>query len=82
MKRALTAALTMVLASAIQAAPLGTAFIYQGRLLDGGTPANGLWSDSVSRCTFLELAICLTWRASVPKRGGLGTPCSSLCETK
>src|SRR6185295_17223278 len=42
MKRFLTIlTLTSAIAAAIHAAPMGTSFTYQGRLNDGGAPANG-----------------------------------------
>ena len=34
-------AMSVLTGSLVQAAPLGTAFTYQGRLTDGGHPANG-----------------------------------------
>lgn len=41
--RFLTLSFLTLLAAAAQAAPLGTGFTYQGRLNDGGVPANGLY---------------------------------------
>jgi chromosome segregation ATPase len=45
--------LATCLAATAQAAPLGTAFTYQGRLTEGGSPANGSYD---LRCALFDAA--------------------------
>ncbi|HEY3241799.1 MAG TPA: hypothetical protein VGM03_00480, partial [Phycisphaerae bacterium] len=60
----LTFVVVLIFATTASAAPLGTGFTYQGRLTDGGSPANGaydlqfsLW-DALSGGAQIGSTIC------------------------
>ena len=60
--------------ASVQAAPVGTAFTYQGRLTDGGSPANGTFHFSLGRSgTRQAQASTLVWQTeTVDSAGNVG----------
>jgi hypothetical protein len=58
----------------VEAAPMGTAFSYQGRLMDGGSPANGTYDFEFKLFNSLVDGTQVGstfWREEIPVAGGL-----------